>query len=71
MLALVLSAPPVLVLAALPLVDTAAVVSVMSAAPVLAPVGGPPGPNPVVAGAGEHAPRDRAERAAMMAFMAF
>ena len=56
---------PVLVLSALAVVDAAAVVS---AAPAL--VGVSPEPKLVVAGVGEHAARDMAESAVVMAFMA-
>lgn len=65
MLPPVLPRSPVPVLAALLVVDAAVVVSVP-----LTLVGGSPAPKLVVAGVGEHAARDRAESAVVMAFMA-
>ena len=65
MLPLVLPRLPVLVLSVLLVIDVVVVESVM-----LAFVGGPPAPKLVVAELGEHAARDRAESAVVMAFMA-
>jgi len=66
-LPLVLPRLPVLVFSAALVVDVDAEVVVSV---TLAVVGGSPGPKLVVAGVGEHAARDRAQSAVVVAFMA-